>query len=172
MNIFVLDNDIETSAKFHTNSHVIKQSLEQCQILCTTINLLGGTSPYRTTHPNHPCTIWARQSIENYNLLCKMTIALCKEYTFRYGKTHACEKVAEYCFNNAPKLDSKGITPFALAMPDEYKNESAVDSYEIYYISDKRHLFGWNFFNWKNRDVPPFVVEAYKEECEANLGHS
>lgn len=152
MNIFVLDNDIETSAKFHCDKHVVKMPLEQTQILCTTINLLGGTSPYKTTHVNHPCTIWARQSIENYNLLCRMTIALCEEYTFRYGKTHACEKVVEYCFNNAPKLDSICVTPFALAMPEQYKKESAVDSYIAYYVSEKQHLF-----SWKNRDKPYFV---------------
>ena len=35
------------------------------------------------------------------------------------------------------------LTPFAQAMPDEYKNECAVTAYRDYYIHDKSRFAKW-----------------------------
>jgi hypothetical protein len=35
------------------------------------------------------------------------------------------------------------ITPFALAMPDEYKNEDAVKAYRTFYIEAKSRFATW-----------------------------
>ena len=58
LNIFVLDRDIPTCARYHADQHVVKMILESAQMLCTVINLSGGRSPYKSTHPQHPCTLW------------------------------------------------------------------------------------------------------------------
>ena len=42
---------------------------------------------------HHPCTIWANQTLENTWWLLAHGLALCNEYTHRYGKTHSCEKL-------------------------------------------------------------------------------
>jgi hypothetical protein len=44
-----------------------------------------------------------------------------------------------------------GLTPFALAMPDEYKSDDVVDSYRRYYMSpEKQRIASWN----KKRERP------------------
>jgi hypothetical protein len=47
---------------------------------------------YRTTHINHPSAVWVRQSDKNYIWLLQLLDALCKEYTYRYGKVHKVER--------------------------------------------------------------------------------
>ena len=41
-------------------------------------------------------------------------------------------------------------TPYAQAMPDEYKSANAIDSYRRYYIVEKRYFAKWN----KGRQQP------------------
>jgi phage-related protein len=71
MNIFILDKDPKKIAMYHNDKHVVKMIVETAQLLCTAHHVSGtnGDIPYRKTHQNHPCSIWARESIENYNWL-------------------------------------------------------------------------------------------------------
>ncbi|MFN9952871.1 MAG: hypothetical protein ACK55I_07210, partial [bacterium] len=83
-------------------------------------------APYRLTHKNHPCSIWARESLSNYLYLCELTLELCREYTYRYGKTHKTQQVLEWCIINKPNIQDIGFTTPALAMPDQYKTSCPV----------------------------------------------
>ena len=159
MNIFILDRDPETSARYHVDTHVVKMPLETAQMLCTVVSIWCETDkisvpvqiPYKPTHKNHPCTIWAAESYANFRELIKIGRALCKEYTHRYNKVHACEKViddiahiAEWCVEGDFKLQTRfTVTPFAQAMPDEFKNNNPVKAYRNYYKGAKSHLFKW-----------------------------
>lgn len=143
MNIFILDNDITKCAQYHNDKHVIKMILETSQLLCTAHWENDSEAPYKSTHKNHPCAIWARHSKQNYMWLTKLGLALCSEFEFRRGKVHKSKEVLRWCLSNVPKLDSIGLTDFALAMPDEYKTDCAVESYRNYYLNDKRHLASW-----------------------------
>ena len=72
MNIFVLDDDPKTCAMYHCDKHVVKMILETAQMICTTHHLIGSYDydiPYKSTHINHPCNRWLRDSVENYNWL-------------------------------------------------------------------------------------------------------
>jgi hypothetical protein len=156
MNIFVLHKNAKTCATYHCDKHCIKQSLETAQMLCTVHWQLGNEAPYKPTHRNHPCNIWLMQSIENYNWLTELGLELCKEYTFRYGKTHKCEAIINWCIENKPSLPSVPMTAPALAMPDECKVEGdTVLSYRNYYIKDKKHLH-----SWKSRSVPEWINKS------------
>lgn len=154
MNIFVLDNDPRRAAKFHVDRHIVKMPLETAQLLCSVHHMSGTTStiPYRLTHKNHPCSIWARQSLSNYKWLCKLGLELCYEYTHRYGKVHKCQAVIEWCEENLPNVVDNGLTPFVQAMPDKFKDRDPVAAYRGYYIGEKNHLF-----SWKNRELPSWV---------------
>ena len=152
MNIFVLDTDPKKAAEYHCNKHVVKMILEYNQLLCTSHWLTGSEAPYKASHINHPCNVWVRESIENYEWLCSLCSALLEEYTHRYGKVHKSSEVLNYCYQNKPKLESKGRTKFALAMPEIYKTDDCVLSYQNYYNFGKRHLFAW-----KNREIPPWI---------------
>jgi len=146
LNIFILDKDIKKSSQYLGNKHIVKMILEHCQVLCSVHYSIGTQNiPYKKTHYNHPCSIWARESIENYNWLINYTQAMLEEYTFRYGKIHASQKVLDWLKENIPSLPNIARTRFALAMPDKYKSKSVVKSYRAYYLGEKSHLFEWKY---------------------------
>jgi len=155
MNIFVLDLDPKKCAQDHSNTHVVKMVLETSQLLCGVhwVTDSQDTIPYKLSHKNHPCSVWARECIENYNWLSELGIELCKEYTNRYSKRHKSQDVIEWCINHPPKIQSNGtLTKFALAMPDEYKVDDVVESYRNYYREGKKDLLVW-----KNGHIPKWL---------------
>ncbi len=188
MNIFVLDKNPTTAAEYMCDKHIVKMILESCQLLSTTHRVLDGKKVerqtkngrrytyymledsrvdsyiYKSTMINHPCTIWTRQSTRNYDWLCKHTLALCEQYTKRYGKTHVSTQLAEWLFRHPPtglKIDS--LTPFAQAMPDQYKHQDAIKAYRDYYIFEKSR-----FAKWKLGNTPEWYLEGLKENSLLN----
>ncbi len=177
MNIFILDKDIKTSVSYYCDSHVVKMCLETAQLIQTTLwidsifpkaiprkldkeerALLMKTKadvpnlfPYKPTHENHPCAIWARSSLDNYVYMLELFETLLAEYTYRFGKVHGSSKILEddYEVFTLPKV---GLTPFAQAMPDEYKDTCAITAYRNYYINEKSHLLVWT-----KRDKPYWI---------------
>jgi hypothetical protein len=79
-----------------------------------------------------------------------MWLYLLKEYTYRYGKNHACESRVEYLMDVPKNISDSLFTPPTPAMPDECKiaNDSLA-SYHKYYIEKKKH-----FAKWTKRQVP------------------
>lgn len=142
MNIFVLDYDPRVCATLHKNKHIVKMPLETAQLLCSVHHMIGNINvPYRLTHKNHPCSIWARECIENYNWLCNLGLELCYEYTNRYKRVHKCQNIIQWCIDNPPLLNKYGsMTNFPLAMPDDCKIGDVVDSYNEYYLKYKNHI--------------------------------
>lgn len=64
---------------------------------------------------------------------------LCDEYKHRYNKTHSCYNTLLHAQNIFPTGNITKVTPFARAMPDEYKFDSSIDTFTAYknYISSK-----------------------------------
>jgi hypothetical protein len=178
MNLFFLDHDLDKCAEYHIDKHVGKMQLEAAQLMSTTlwVDKLFGFVPrkldadqlselrlamssepvieerkflrYLATHPNHPCAVWVRSSLDNFIWTHCYVNALNSESVWRGNKPHAsCVEV-----NKMPEplsLPSLGLTAFALAMPDEYKTADAVISYRTYYKNDKA-----NIASWKRREQP------------------
>ena len=149
MNIFYLDEDPKLCAQYHCDRHVCKMVVEGCQLLSTAHWMTGGEAPYKKTHINHPSNKWVRESLSNYVWLCDMTMELCKEYTYRYGKTHKTQQHLEWCIVNLPNIEDKGFTEIPQAMPDECKRENPIDGYRNYYNVEKAYMC-----KWKNRIAP------------------
>lgn len=164
MNIFVLDLDPQKAAEYHNDKHCVKMIIESAQLLSTAIHyeqvfhamdgefIKINLPLYDRTHDNHPCSLWTRKSKENFNWLASLAFYLCREYTTRYGKIHK----SQYLIDNISKFsylfDDIGLTDFAQAMPDEYRNKCPVTAYRNYYMGDKRHLANWKTqqpFWWK-----------------------
>ena len=171
MNIFYLDNDPVKCAQMHVDKHCVKMILEYAQLLSTAHRFLDGTQSiglsktgrkqtryvlpderesilYSATHLNHPSAIWCRQSDSNYIWLAKLLNELCKEYTYRYGKTHKVESdgLLKSLYWNLPKNIPKAVnfTQPTPAMPDECKVAGdALKSYHNYYAMNKQHLWSW-----------------------------
>lgn len=161
MNIFAVDQDPEISARMLCDRHCIKMILESAQMLCTAHANTELTPPYKPSFANHPCTIWVRASIPNYLWLCKHAKAMCDEYTVRYGRRHKTEDVIDWCMTNVPAINNaNAISAFALAMPDEYKDQQdPVESYRRYYVFAKSR-----FAYWKDGKVPQW----FSDGCDAN----
>ncbi len=142
MNIFVLDRDPVLAASQLIDKHVVKMTLETAQILSAVCNLAARmkVAQYRTTHPNHPCTFWARASKQNFDWLIRHGLAIANEYTKRYKKVHKSQAVIEWCRDNAPDLPDIGLTDFALVMPEQYRGSDAVESYRVFYKAEKLGL--------------------------------
>lgn len=155
MNIFFLDRDINKCAQYHCDKHVVKMILETAQLLCSAHWVGGQEAPYRKTHVNHPCSIWVRESLQNYLWLVKLGFTLCEEYTKRYGKIHKSQEVMNWCSKHLPNLPNNGFTEPPQCMPLQYKNEDPVQAYRNYYIGDKK-----SFAKWKNSEVPEWFLST------------
>lgn len=154
MNIFVLDYDIDRCARYHNDKHVVKMITESAQLLSTAVRLSGIDAGYRITHRNHPCAVWARESLSNWMWLRQFTERLNQEWQYRYDHTsdHGGWAIAKQL--PTPNLPDIGHTPFPQAMPEQYRNADAVTAYRAYYRGDKAHIA-----TWKHRDVPSWFVE-------------
>ena len=187
MNIFYLHKDPKIAAQMHVDKHCVKMILETAQLLSTAHRVLDGeqvigktklgrnvkrwvlnddrdTKLYSATHVNHPSAVWVRQSRANYNWLVSLFEELCKEYTYRYGKTHKCEPMLS-TFTYGPRNISvvKPFTEPTPAMPDQYKVPgNSVQSYRNYYNGEKQRMFAW-----KKRDVPGFINKIREEHYAA-----
>jgi hypothetical protein len=151
MNIFVLDKCPRQAARYLCDKHIVKMVLESAQMLCTVHN---GVAPYKVAHKNHPCTIWTRTSMSNYNWLIEHGEEIGFEYTKRFGKHHKSSDVIEWCKVNRPPILDIGLTEFAQAMPDKYKNTDAVLAYRTYYVNDKKDIA-----YWKRTETPLWYTE-------------
>lgn len=159
MNIFFLDTDPETAAVMQCDKHIVKMPLETAQMLCAVYHRYGEPAPYKLTHANHPSTRWAGDSAENYRWLWDHGMALCEEYTHRYGKVHACRKILEAVQFPPAGIPDIGFTVVPQAMPDQYKNVNPIQAYRNYYINEKHSIA-----TWKNRQKPTFME---KSSCNA-----
>ena len=167
MNIFYLDRDPEIAAQMMCDKHVVKMILESAQMLSTTHRVLDGDDVanskglYKMAHRNHPSTKWVRHSYQNYKWLYTHMIALMQEYTYRYGKHHATERLIEPLgnFPKAFKNSFKTYTDPPQCMPDYCKNDDAVSAYQNYYILKKS-----DFATWKRRDKPEWFNDQKMEQ--------
>lgn len=125
--------------------------VETCQLLAIvaskwyhnygSIHKKDGT-PYATekgAFRNHPCSKWVSESVNNAYWLIKHGMNLCDEFQLRYGKPHACYNTLLEAYYLFPKGKITEVTPFVRAMPDEFKLDSTIDTFEAYrrYIATK-----------------------------------
>ena len=168
MNIFYLDTNPTTCARYHNDKHVVKMILEYAQLLSTAHRVLDGTNTirqsktgrkqtwyflndyrddllYNATHINHPSAKWCRDSASNYEWLYELFCATCDEYTFRYGKIHLTDQKLRKILSQTPKnISSKKFEAPWRAMPDEVKiGDDSLASYRNYYNLNKTHLASW-----------------------------
>lgn len=144
MNIFVLDEDPRLAAEAQCDAHVVKMTLETAQLLCAAFP--EGVAPYRRSHYKHPCAVWTRASADNFMWLWEHGVWLADEYEHRFHKEHKSRAVIQWCLDNFSLSDvptTAGLTPFAQAMPDQFKHASAVEAYRAYYRGAKQDIARW-----------------------------
>jgi len=162
MNIFVLDLDIRKCARYHCDQHVSKMILESAQMLCTALNKQGYQTPYRSTHINHPCVLWVEESYDNFQWLVRLAIALNAEYRYRFRKAVDHKSIPVINEVSSVRYQSCGLTPFAQAMPAQYKVPgNAVLAYRRFYVGEKL-----SFARWTRRQQPGWI-ETFMKESQA-----
>ena len=115
MNIFVTSSCPDKCAEYLDDKRVVKMVLETAQILSTVVRFYGyeGKDVYKSTHKNHPCCVWARESKQNYLWLMRHFQALCVEYTNRFKKTHKSSYLYPELLALANIIPQGEMTPFA-----------------------------------------------------------
>jgi len=149
--------------------------LEYAQLMSTAHRLLDGTQSvakinnrnrriwtlpdhreqiiYKPVSWNHPSAIWVRKSRDNYSWLYQLMVSLCKEYTYRYGKTHKVEAsglMDKLWVVPAGIPEHSKFTELPQAMPNDVKVPGdSIAAYHNYYRVYKKR-----FATWKNREIP------------------
>lgn len=169
MNLFILSLDPRKIAEYMMDKHISKIILEAVQMLCSSLRVLEpddeeiDAKVYKMAHKNHPVTIWCRTSRENFEWTLELIECMHAEWKWRYNhkedKKHKSYIMAEYLKEKIPaetKFPEKGLTKFALAMPNEYKCEDPVKAYRNYYMSpEKQKIASWN----KKRLMPEWYIK-------------
>lgn len=183
MNIFYFDTDTKRCAKQHCDKHVVKMIIEYAQLLSTAHRVLDGTEQivksasgrnYKkwilatglnehllaSTHVNHPSNKWVRDNIENYKYLYELWIELLLEYTCRYNKDHAYNRLIDHLKELPKNIAIGNFSPPWRAMPEEYKlDKREIDycekSYQFYFNAEKQHIA-----KWKHGNIPSWFVQS------------
>jgi len=187
MNLFLLHEDPKICAQYHADMHVNKMIVETAQMLSTNHRILDGypvieqrvnektgrkykvktykldneldSILYKSCHINHPCTVWLRESIHNYNwgydLMCELGI----EVRIRYGTRHkTISKLREVLKNPPNNIPNIPKTPFKPAITDkdcmyhEGKLLKPVEMYRKFYMVSKTAKKKWD--GWKHTPTP------------------
>lgn len=143
MNIFAVDYDPVVAARSLCDKHIVKMPLETAQILCTVSHHYEVPAPYRPTHKNHPVVRWAGETFGNWIWTVRHGLGLCREYTERYGRKHACEAIIDWILQHGGRPTAPNQTPFIQAMPDQYKRENSIEAYRAYYLGSKSTIATW-----------------------------
>ena len=169
MNLFACHDHPVKAAQALPDKHVVKMCIENAQMLAVALGDLhglgwgeirkkDGTYYSQRAHYNHPSTVWVRSSYANLAWTIVHGLALCSEYTYRYGKVHAsviAHLDAKDLFhqNTELQLDIYSLhTPFARAMPEEIKFDESIDdvtAYRLYLVNHKP------WATWKVEDRRP-----------------
>ena len=178
MNVFYLDNDPVECAKQHCDKHVVKMIIEYAQLLSTAHRVLDGKEYvdnssgrrirrwelpderenyiYKACHVNHPSAIWARANNNNYIWLNQLFMALCDEYTHRYGKEHETARKLRGKLSRLPtNIKPEFFTEPPQCMPFTCKMLDTIEGYKRYYIREKA-----KFAKWTKRDTPEWFENA------------
>jgi hypothetical protein len=166
MNIFILDKDPELCARYHCDKHVLKQIPDIAKILCTVMRESGIPYGYTSSNKNHPCVKWAQTADGNFMWLRELGLELCREYSYRYGKSGGSKHASEHIIldsypknlgdkNHRAKVrEPVGMTPPVQCVPAHFKCNDPVKAYRDYYLTEKADILAYT-----KRNVPGWVVE-------------
>lgn len=166
----------EASAKDYCNKHLPKMCVELLQMTGSAVIRHGATpdmmpltkkgTPLRGGYHRHPCTLWVGETRANFLWAISHGLQLCYEYSKKYDKTHFCEAGIRHLGEMAELIPTGDLTPFALAMPDEYRpgthasGDEAVRAYRRYYHSK-------TFASWEGRPIPSWWSASLAEASKA-----
>lgn len=183
MNIFAVHAHPGVAARSLPDKLVVKMPTESLQLLTPwafhahgLITFKPDGTQYSTKgYAHHPCMKWQYESPSNVAWLLRHAIAMCDEYTERYGKEHGALHGLNQVLKMFVEQYSANVfwvdhTPFVLAMPEQYKDtENPIQSYRNYLLNEKGYAV-WKHNNqpdWWCHDTHRPARERYLAEREA-----
>lgn len=186
MNLFITNLNPRIAAEEHCTVHRNKMIIETAQMLCTAHRLLDGQVKadmlglYKSTHKNHPCSVWVRESSEQYQWAYNLYLHLCLSYARDRGISHASYRLAKSLETPPENIPfSTHFRPIIAATP-EYKELSLHLGVETAYQVYLNHKFK----NWMSREVPMKFywpngnpswlqrkIADYADSCKEGLPH-
>ena len=173
MNIFVTDDNPIKAAQDLCDQHVrSKMQIEGAIMLAHAFpqEVLDHPSTPRTAsgrprrrgkgYFKHQCSIWARETVDNFMWLVDHTLQMFDERDYRWpnSKEHFTKTFIEWCSKNLHNtiLTETGLTPYAIAINtdcecrklSDFDSLSAIEKYRAYIRMDKP------FATWTKRNKP------------------
>lgn len=168
MNIFTPYSEQWINAKILDDKRVVKMVLETTQLLSNALHLnnQSNLAPYKLTHKNHPCSLWAAESYGNFNWLTRYAYYINSEYSYRYSKIHACNnytsnfRIAIQYVNfkliqstplpNCTSYKNMGYdreTSYKLTLIDKWKNDKRRPTWYRQHKSDEEMEYFFDIFD-------------------------
>ena len=149
MNIFALSRCPMQSAWWLDDIRKNKMILESAQMLSTAVRVLSpdtDLSVYKVAYLNHPCTIWARQSRDNFKWLLSHMSHLWLQKGGEHGSARLIPQLDEY--SSTGYFPNEELTPFAncarnLERGVDYSEVGDVHQAYRMYMNDR----------WKERNI-------------------
>ena len=96
LNIFLLDKNPYTCARYYCDKHVSKMALEMTMLLNTYMrSYLGIVIGYNSTQVGHFCYHWITRRYHNVAWTFHLALGLFSEFEKRFGKKHSCEELVK-----------------------------------------------------------------------------
>lgn len=155
MNVYFSDTDPNVAAVNLDDKYLKKALSETARLLSNTFWRRGVTPPYPPKAVNHPCSR-ALGDANNLAWLSRHFFALCREYTYRFGKTHKCE--LEFA-----RLPIHGTANYGAELTPLFPNHTAYKDVPIVTAYRKLLLDAWNREikdpTWTKRQPPEWCGE-------------
>ena len=183
MNIFVTDEDPVLAARDLCDKHVrSKMQIEGAIMLAHAFpqEILDHPSTPRTKtgkprrsgkgYSKHQCSIWARESKDNFMWLVNHTLEQFEERMFRWPSSaeHFTKEFIVWCSKNLHNttIEKTTLTPYAIAIGVDcicrtvipnFDSLTAVDQYRNYIVYDK------DFALWTKRESPSWYNQLLSD---------
>mgnify|MGYP003110624218 CR=1 FL=1 len=174
MNIFVTDDDPIQSARELCDKHVrSKMQIEGAIMLAHAFpqEVLDHPFTPRTStgkprrrgkgYFKHQCSIWARETKDNFIWLAEHTLEMFTERMFRWpdSNEHFTKTFIQWCLDNVHNtiMSKEGLTEYAVAINEDcdcrklnkdFNSLPVIEQYRQYIIHDKP------FALWTKRNIP------------------
>jgi hypothetical protein len=190
MNIFVTDEDPVLAARDLCDKHVrSKMQIEGAIMLAhafpqevldhplTPKTKTGKSRRSGKGYAKHQCSIWARETKENFMWLVNHTLEQFEERMYRWpaSNEHFTKEFIVWCSKNLhyTTIEKTSLTPFAVAISDDcvcrkvidnFDELSVIEKYRAYIIYDK------DFAAWTKRKVPSWYTlsQSDHQQCDLN----
>lgn len=178
MNIYVLSQSPRECAQFHCDAHIKKMIPEYTKLLSQAYydsfgEFIGDSKiefdimNWDEEIYNKKCGKWTKETLQNWQWLCRLAFGLLSEYYSRFAKrdeSHPEDLSITSMWNNPPDLPfTKGgkLTerPRILGHYD-ITEKNIVKAYREYYLKDKVEIAEWKYEPF----APTWWMEAFENQ--------